>query len=372
MSWISSFYETFSTKSNAGYKASYQTFLDTRPLFEIKNKPGDFKNISFEDISLLNQAVKENKISTLSKSQQALFKCLDIDGDNNISQLEFNFFAKKDKNDPINSINESEFVDRVHELMDFSQNKPNSKIDDFIQGKTGDCWFLAFLEASKTPKDQKLIKDHITYNKDDESYTITLNNKKYNVTKEDYFDPYNDKLSTGDPDVKILEIALRKYIDHHPFYKGDPGLWLSNLITKTDQLDDGLHSDKSAPFLKKLFGVNMTQISATQFTCKKEKVVALLDKLAKSGKPFSITTSVSGLSNLNFSDSENISSDEKHYDTKDINNEPLKILKNHAHTITAINSDKKTITIKDSNTLEPFTISWETYLNIFYSIELFD
>ena len=103
---------------------------------------------------------------------------------------------------------------KAGEKKDTSITKPNGKIDeDFEQGNTGDCWLLASIKAiASRPKGLKILNDSIKTN-DDGSVTVTLKgvNKTYTISKEEL--ESNIQLSTGDGDVRALEIAVNKYFE---------------------------------------------------------------------------------------------------------------------------------------------------------------
>ena len=90
----------------------------------------------------------------------------------------------------------------------------NGKIDaDFKQGNTGDCWLLASIKSiASTPKGLKMLNDSIKVNKDG-SVDVTLKgpNKTYHITRAELYG--NTQLSTGDADVRALEIAVEKFFE---------------------------------------------------------------------------------------------------------------------------------------------------------------
>ena len=99
----------------------------------------------------------------------------------------------------------------------FSCLNPNNEIncdgviDNFKQGKTGDCYLLAALDAlSNTEEGRKYIKDSVKKNILG-SVTVTLKgiNKSYTITKFEMESASH--LSTGDDDVKAIELAFEKY-----------------------------------------------------------------------------------------------------------------------------------------------------------------
>ena len=90
---------------------------------------------------------------------------------------------------------------------------PNGKIDaDFSQGYIGDCWLLASIKAiANSPKGLKILNDSIKVN-GDQSVTVTLKgvDKKYTFSKNEI--ERSSHLSTGDLDVRVIEMAVNKYI----------------------------------------------------------------------------------------------------------------------------------------------------------------
>lgn len=90
----------------------------------------------------------------------------------------------------------------------------NGQIDaDFSQGNTGDCWLLASIKSiASTPKGLKILNDSIKVNKDG-SIDVTLKGpgKTYHITRTELYG--NTQLSTGDADVRALEIAVEKFFE---------------------------------------------------------------------------------------------------------------------------------------------------------------
>lgn len=96
---------------------------------------------------------------------------------------------------------------------DWQNVAPNGEVDaDFQQGTTGDCWLLASIKAiANTPKGLEMLNNSIKVNKDG-SVTVTLKgkNKTYTFSKNEI--ARSSHLSTGDLDVRAIEMAVNKYI----------------------------------------------------------------------------------------------------------------------------------------------------------------
>lgn len=93
--------------------------------------------------------------------------------------------------------------------------KINGEVEDFRQSLTvGDCWLVASAKSlSVTPNGKNAIKQSI-YQDECGNVTVTLKGGKPNINKiyisaEEISKTKN--LSQGDDDVKVLEMAIRKY-----------------------------------------------------------------------------------------------------------------------------------------------------------------
>ena len=100
----------------------------------------------------------------------------------------------------------------------------NGEIDTtFIQGYTGDCWILSPLKSmSNDKKFLEKINKMITVNKENgviKSVTINIQGKNYT------FDYKNIKsaneYSSGDLDVRAMEMALNQYVHENNLCEGD-------------------------------------------------------------------------------------------------------------------------------------------------------
>lgn len=91
--------------------------------------------------------------------------------------------------------------------------KVNGKIDqNYQQGKTGDCWLLAAIKGiSRNPKGLKILNDSIKVN---QNGTVTVHlkgvDKTYTISQKEIDNA--TELSSGDGDVRALEIAVNRYL----------------------------------------------------------------------------------------------------------------------------------------------------------------
>lgn len=93
----------------------------------------------------------------------------------------------------------------------------NGKIDrPFSQGKAGDCWLLAAIYAlSQTPKGLKILNDSVTIlSNGNVQVTLKGVDATYVFTPKEIKSKTN--LSTGDLDVRAIEMAMDKYMKEHP------------------------------------------------------------------------------------------------------------------------------------------------------------
>ena len=90
--------------------------------------------------------------------------------------------------------------------------RPNGKLDGtFKQGNTGDCWLLAGIQGLSMTKEGKAILEKSVKVDNKGNATVTLNGvgKTYKITARDL--KCSNELSTGDTDIRALEIAMDRY-----------------------------------------------------------------------------------------------------------------------------------------------------------------
>lgn len=127
--------------------------------------------------------------------------------------------SKYDKADGLNendkkrlSADFKKIVNRSDTLTTKKPERANGKIDrNFKQGQTGDCWLLAGIKSlSMTPEGKAVLDKSITVD-DKGNATVNLRGvgKTYTITARDL--KCSNELSSGDADVRALEIAMDRY-----------------------------------------------------------------------------------------------------------------------------------------------------------------
>ena len=131
------------------------------------------------------------------------------------------FESKKENSKEVgysDNVNSKDEAFDKHIYGKLNSDAPNGKIDkDFKQGHTGDCWLLASIKAiANTEKGQQYLNDIVTTNKDG-SVTVELKGpeKKYTISPGELI--MSTQLSSGDMDVRAIEIAVKKYMDENSY-----------------------------------------------------------------------------------------------------------------------------------------------------------
>lgn len=182
--------------------------------------------------SLVSALFKEGTLNKEQKLNLAeyLVKCqlqsVENSSDVNIDDLyeELDNALGKEKGRKFSSMDSSE-IDKIVNASIFRrsrgyelENGANGKVDEsFKQGNIGDCWLLASINSiAATPKGAKILNDSLKVN-DNGSIDVTFKglNLTYNVSADELKEK-KGKYSTGDIDVRAIEIAAEKYFKEHP------------------------------------------------------------------------------------------------------------------------------------------------------------
>ena len=197
------------------HKKYRQSCIDTKndglkDLEIIKEKSIDYANY------LIQLARKENVYSKDYK--KLIADAIEKDDIKNLTIYTQRFsdriFMKRDKANK--TVNASK---RAIELKE-----ANGQIDTtFVQGYTGDCWFLSALKSMCSDKEVlNMINDMITVNKENDvikSVTVKIQDKEYTIDYEKL--KAANEYSTGDLDVRAIEMALNQYVHDNNLAFGD-------------------------------------------------------------------------------------------------------------------------------------------------------
>lgn len=222
------------------------------------------------DIVLKNTINKQEKMNLINKIYQ---KLINYAKDKNIYTKDVeDLFNSEEKY--INSDKNSNFINfefiinrlirRIQSKNSNSNSDVNEKIDnEYKQGNTGDCWLIATITAIRNnPKLKEQLEGQIS--KDiDGNITVFLKgiNKSYKISKEELKGA--TELSSGDLDVRAIEIAVRKYLVESNWHNGN--ITSRNLAGDDPNKAIGIilgtkPSDNKVDIIKKLMKGNATCI----------------------------------------------------------------------------------------------------------------
>lgn len=147
---------------------------------------------------------------------------------------------------------------------------PNGKIDgDFSQSNvTGDCWLLASIKAlAMSPKGLKILNDSIKVNDRDKTVTVTLKGVGKSYTFDFYELAAARELSSGDLDVRAIEMAVNEYFREQGYVNDQPdinGNWMHvayNILTGQGGWDHWYPKGSKADALLNSDGITDAQIN---------------------------------------------------------------------------------------------------------------
>lgn len=199
-----SLYEYMSDRVKTDYDDIKQPTL-TEIILKEKGLTGE------EKVKLIRQI--ENRIMN-----EYLFSETEKDDIKKLIETELNKIAKNPDNasaEFIDKLNCKLYKRDLYALSDDSKEikAPNGKIDSITyQGGTGDCWLLASINAiARSKKGLDMLNSSLKVNADG-GVTVYLKgvNKSYTISKKDLYSAKD--LSTGDLDVRAIEIAVERYM----------------------------------------------------------------------------------------------------------------------------------------------------------------
>lgn len=120
---------------------------------------------------------------------------------------------------PANGVRLDNFAERLQKRLsneNISKTGPNGKIDaNFKQGDMNDCWLISGIKAIANNSDTRQLLNKCIKVNPDGSVTVFLKgpNKKYTISKAELNGA--NEYSSGDLDVRAIEIAVNKYFGEH-------------------------------------------------------------------------------------------------------------------------------------------------------------
>ena len=217
--------------------------------------------------------------------------------------------------------------------------RPNGKLDGtFKQGNTGDCWLLAGIQGLSMTKEGKAIleKSVKVDNKGNATVTLSGVGKTYKITARDL--KCSNELSTGDTDIRALEIAMDRYF--------------------REEIPNG-NADIDGNTVSKAFEL-LADPQKTLSTGGKKGVATVLADIQANG--LKSRASVTGMSG-------NI--DPKGMDATNEKGEKVKMYNGHAYTIKSADSNYVYL-INPHNTASTIKIPVKQYLEKFNLISITD
>lgn len=198
--------------------------------YETRKNFEDETGINIDEAILTDPTIsKSDKINAIRNNYTYLAKLANED---NIDIKDIIKDANLDLNNLVNDNNFKKYyplfkttTERLEARVFCSQtnnSQINGKIDkNFEQGYVGDCWLLSVIKGlSMKPKGLKLLNDSITVLPNG-NVKVNLRgiNKTYEISKKEIAN--SKELSTGDGDVRAIEIAVNRYLrESYKYGKG--------------------------------------------------------------------------------------------------------------------------------------------------------
>lgn len=157
-----------------------------------------------------NDAMSKSIFAQFDKDQNGMLSQYEIDSAMPSFQDILKDAAASFKDLASNLFGGNKVADNPPDTIPENTNEPNGKIDkDFKQGETGDCWLLSAIAAkASTPEGLEELNNMLK--KDDNgNITVYIENQSYTITKEEL--EAHTELSSGDMDVRAIELAVDKH-----------------------------------------------------------------------------------------------------------------------------------------------------------------
>ncbi|MBQ8668395.1 hypothetical protein IJ472_01350 [bacterium] len=180
------------------------------------------ENVNEKNVQIFNH-YDTDKNNKLDKVEMSGFRA-DIDAvntDKNVDKLSKkeakNFLGKVFSNEKHSTKELSSFINDVERnYIKTMTTKSDGVVDNFMQGKSGDCWLLSQVSAmADTEWGAKAIKESIINDKENNKYQIRLNGVGYQ-TEIGYEEIQalrdSKKYSSGDIDMLLLEVGIERYL----------------------------------------------------------------------------------------------------------------------------------------------------------------
>lgn len=200
--------------------APYTKLFGQNPEFhdDFENETGvSFKVAILQDPTISKkqkiELIRNNFTAFVQIAKEEDINISDIikDANKDLQQLSYDNDFKKYSNLFVTTIDRLKARININDI-ELPTTKINGKIDhNFEQGGVGDCWFLAAIKGiSRNPKGLKILNDSIKINKNG---TVTVHlkgvDKTYTISQKEIDNA--KELSSGDGDVRALEIAVNRY-----------------------------------------------------------------------------------------------------------------------------------------------------------------
>lgn len=232
-----------------GFEEHFYTKTDTTVVpIELTQKQKQILTEKINTFENYKNNLSEEQLQELEKNKHGL---LDFSVQDGMSDLELKGYKKflnryeSFKNGDFSGITNEELAQLLY-YTDTSDIISDGKIGSFAQGRVGSCWFLSMLgNYAATPEGEQNIAKRISAPDKDGNYTVTLNNplnpnetETYVVSAEELknydLSDENSAFSSGDIDVRILEIAFDKML--YEYFKKDDNSSTPNIGTITPDI----------------------------------------------------------------------------------------------------------------------------------------